>query len=65
MKPVNLKGEIPSPANPPTGCPFHPRCPYVQDVCKQEMPALREYSPGHLAACHFADQLSLKGAAKS
>src|ERR687887_2106950 len=33
MKPVMLKGEIPSPANPPTGCPFHPRCPYAQDVC--------------------------------
>jgi peptide/nickel transport system ATP-binding protein len=65
MKPVILKGEIPSPANPPTGCPFHPRCPYVQDVCKQEMPELKEYRPGHFAACHFADQLSLKGAAKS
>jgi peptide/nickel transport system ATP-binding protein len=62
MKPVMLKGEIPSPADPPTGCPFHPRCPYVQDVCKQEMPALKEHLPGHSAACHFADQLSLKGA---
>jgi peptide/nickel transport system ATP-binding protein len=65
MKPIILKGEIPSPANPPTGCPFHPRCPYAQDVCKQDMPELREYRPGHFAACHFADQLSLKGAVKS
>jgi peptide/nickel transport system ATP-binding protein len=65
MKPVILKGEIPSPANPPTGCPFHPRCPYVQDVCKQDMPELKEHRPGHFAACHFADQLSLKGAAVS
>lgn len=65
MKPIPLKGEIPSPANPPTGCPFHPRCPYVQDICKQDMPPLTEYRPGHFAACHFADQLSLKGAVKS
>lgn len=64
MQPVMLKGEIPSPANPPTGCPFHPRCPYVQDVCKHDMPELKEYRPGHFAACHFADQLSLKGAIK-
>lgn len=65
MKPVILEGEIPSPANPPTGCPFHPRCPYAQAVCQEEMPALKEYRPGHFAACHFADELSLKGALKS
>ena len=65
MQPVLLKGEIPSPANPPTGCPFHPRCPYVQEVCKHDMPELKEYRSGHFAACHFADQLSLKGAVKS
>jgi len=65
MKPVMLKGEIPSPANPPTGCPFHPRCPYVQDVCRQDKPELKEYRPGHFAACHFADTLLLKGAIKS
>ena len=65
MKPIMLKGEIPSPSNPPTGCPFHPRCAYAQDVCKQEMPALKEYRPGNFAACHFADQLSLKGAIRS
>jgi oligopeptide/dipeptide ABC transporter ATP-binding protein len=65
MKPVILEGEIPSPANPPSGCPFHPRCPYVQDVCKHEVPEWKEYQPGHFAACHFADTLSLKGAVKS
>ena len=65
MKPVILEGEIPSPANPPSGCPFHPRCPYVQDVCKHEVPEWKAYRPGHFAACHFADTLSLKGAVKS
>jgi peptide/nickel transport system ATP-binding protein len=65
MKPVILEGEIPSPANPPTGCHFHPRCPYAQAVCKQETPEWKEYKPGHFAACHFADQLSLKGAMKA
>ena len=65
MKPVILEGEIPSPANPPTGCHFHPRCPYAQAVCKTDIPQWKEYRPGHFAACHFADQLSLKGALKS
>ncbi len=65
MKPVILEGEIPSPANPPTGCHFHPRCPYAQAVCKSDTPEWKEYRPGHFAACHFADQLSLKGALKS
>jgi len=65
MKPVILEGEIPSPANPPSGCHFHPRCPFAQDVCKHETPEWKEYRPGHFAACHFADQLSLKGALKS
>jgi peptide/nickel transport system ATP-binding protein len=65
MKPVILEGEIPSPANPPTGCPFHPRCPYAQALCKEEIPEWKEYRPGHFAACHFAHQLSLKGALKS
>jgi peptide/nickel transport system ATP-binding protein len=65
MKPVILEGEIPSPANPPSGCPFHPRCSYAQAVCKEEFPAWKEYRPGHFAACHFADQLSLKGAIKN
>jgi len=65
MKPVVLEGEIPSPADPPSGCHFHPRCPYAQAVCKQETPEWKEYRPGHFAACHFADELELKGAIKS
>lgn len=65
MKPVILEGEIPSPANPPTGCHFHPRCPYAQEMCKREIPEWKEYRPGHFAACHFADTLSLKGALKA
>jgi peptide/nickel transport system ATP-binding protein len=62
LKPIPLEGEIPNPANPPTGCRFHTRCPYVQDKCKHETPALKEYEPGHFAACHFVEELDLKGA---
>lgn len=62
MKPIILEGEIPSPANPPNGCHFHPRCPYAQDICRQEVPQWTEHAPGHFAACHFADTLTLKGA---
>jgi len=61
-KRVVLSGEIPDPANPPSGCHFHPRCPYAQARCKTDPPELREVAPGRLAACHFAEQLSLRGA---
>jgi len=61
MQPIALKGEIPNPINPPRGCPFHPRCPYVQDRCRTELPLLQEVAPGHFAACHFADELDLIG----
>jgi peptide/nickel transport system ATP-binding protein len=64
MKPVILEGEIPNPANPPTGCTFHPRCPYAQATCQHDVPELKEYQPGHFAACHFAGTLPLKGAVK-
>ena len=56
---ATLKGEVPSPANPPTGCYFHPRCAFAQDRCRQEAPALREPKPGHFVRCHFAEQLHL------
>jgi peptide/nickel transport system ATP-binding protein len=59
---IVLSGEIPDPANPPNGCYFHPRCPYAQARCQTETPALREVAPGRLAACHFAEQLNLRGA---
>ena len=61
LDPIILEGEIPSPSNPPSGCHFHPRCPYAEEVCRRETPLLKEYRPGHFAACHFADSLSLQG----
>jgi peptide/nickel transport system ATP-binding protein len=59
---VVLKGEVPSPAAPPSGCYFHPRCRFAEDRCRQEAPGLREMSPGHLARCHFAETLDLGSA---
>ena len=52
-----LKGEVPSPINPPTGCRFHPRCIYAQEKCKLEEPELRDMGNGHLVACHYAGEL--------
>jgi peptide/nickel transport system ATP-binding protein len=60
---VELKGEVPSPANPPSGCYFHPRCDYAVDVCRTELPAFREITPNHFVACHRADELNLPGIA--
>jgi peptide/nickel transport system ATP-binding protein len=50
-----LKGEIPSPLHPPTGCHFHPRCPMAGPRCAAERPALKQIAPGHIAACHLHD----------
>jgi len=58
---VALAGEVANPANPPAGCYFHPRCPFVVDRCRTETPALREIAPGHVARCHRADELALAG----
>ena len=60
---IRLEGEVADPANPPSGCYFHPRCRYTQDRCKVEEPVLRDVGQEHLAACHFAEQLQLKGVA--
>jgi oligopeptide/dipeptide ABC transporter ATP-binding protein len=49
-----LRGEVPSPLKPPSGCVFHPRCPMAEARCSAETPGLRELKPGHWAACHFA-----------
>ncbi len=53
---VVLKGEVPSPLNPPSGCVFHPRCPLAIEECRREVPALREIRPGHWAACIRAEE---------
>jgi peptide/nickel transport system ATP-binding protein len=60
---IVLEGEVADPSNPPSGCYFHPRCPYAQPVCKTDTPPLREITPGQFAACHFAETLSLRGVA--
>ncbi len=51
---IVLKGDVPSPANVPSGCHFHPRCPIAKDICAREVPPLRDVDAGHSAACHFA-----------
>jgi len=56
-KRIILKGDVPSPVNPPPGCRFHPRCPYAIAKCKKEEPTLRDLGGGHLVACHRADEI--------
>jgi oligopeptide transport system ATP-binding protein len=51
---IVLPGDVPSPIDPPGGCPFHPRCPIAEDRCRSDRPVLREVAPGHWAACHLA-----------
>ncbi|WP_426446659.1 ABC transporter ATP-binding protein [Paenibacillus sp. S-38] len=54
---ILLRGEVPSAANPPPGCPFHPRCPAAEARCSIETPAFRETAPGHFAACHLVEPI--------
>jgi peptide/nickel transport system ATP-binding protein len=58
---IVLEGEVADPANPPTGCYFHPRCRYAEDRCRTATPALTEIQPGHFVSCHRARELTLKG----
>jgi peptide/nickel transport system ATP-binding protein len=59
---IILRGEVANPANPPSGCYFHPRCPYAKAICRKEAPSFQEVDYGHHVACHFANELNLKGA---
>ena len=61
MERVILSGEVANPANPPSGCYFHPRCRYAKEPCRKESPKLKEINPHHYASCHFAKELSLQG----
>ena len=56
MNRIILQGSIPSPANPPKGCKFHTRCPYVMDICKTEAPQTREIETGHMVVCHLYNE---------
>jgi oligopeptide/dipeptide ABC transporter ATP-binding protein len=58
---IILPGDVPSPVAPPPGCPFHPRCPIAQDVCRREFPPLVEMGEGQRALCHFAGKLMPAG----
>lgn len=65
MNRIILKGDIPSPANPPSGCKFHTRCEKCRDICTREEPVFRELEPGHFVACHLYDDSGVSGAADS
>ena len=56
-----LEGDVPSPANPPSGCYFHPRCSYAVDICSTKAPVMEEISPHHYVSCHRAHELKLTG----
>ncbi len=62
LKPVVLEGDVPSPSRPPTGCPFHTRCPYAVALCKEQLPSLLPLGSDtkHLVACHRAQELNME-----
>jgi len=55
---IILKGDVPSPSNPPPGCTFHTRCPLVEDICRQEIPFLKKVGPDHYASCHLLKEVN-------
>ena len=57
---IILKGDVPSPIDPPAGCSFHPRCLYAKEICRQSEPELKEINTNHFAACFFAGQVGMK-----
>jgi peptide/nickel transport system ATP-binding protein len=59
---IILEGDVADPSHPPSGCYFHPRCRYTQERCSQDTPDLRDTGAGHFVACHYAEQLTLRGA---
>ena len=61
MNRIILKGDIPSPADPPLGCKFHTRCEKCMEICQREEPVFREYAPGHYVACHLYDEECRRG----
>ena len=63
LEEIILEGDVPSPTHPPRGCNFHPRCRYAQPICREQQPALTPVrgNKAHVAACHFAEVLALKG----
>lgn len=61
---IVLQGEVADPANAPSGCHFHPRCKYAQDVCREKTPLQEEIAPNHFVRCHRAAELSLQGVAR-
>jgi peptide/nickel transport system ATP-binding protein len=61
---IVLEGEVADPANPPSGCYFHPRCRYASQVCHEETPVQEEISPSHYVSCHRAHEISLRGVAR-